>query len=127
MHVDVFLELIANLSSMAVIYKHDILQIRSDGESKTLIVSQIILINFIMQFYSWKINNHFAIVQLLLKDLKFGNTLVAATDTDVIISYVRLGFGAGIIAKMAYSHIHDDDLVMRDLAHLFPPSTTRVG
>ena len=51
----------------------------------------------------------------------------AATDTDVIISYVRLGFGAGIIAKMAYSHIHDDDLVMRDLAHLFPASTTRVG
>lgn len=51
----------------------------------------------------------------------------AATDTDVIISYVRLGFGAGIIAKMAYSHIHDDDLVLRDLSHLFPCSTTRVA
>ena len=51
----------------------------------------------------------------------------AATDTDVIISYVRLGFGAGIIAKMAYSHIHDDDLVLRDLSALFPPSTTRVA
>ena len=51
----------------------------------------------------------------------------AATDTDVIVSYVRLGFGAGIIAKMAYSHIHDDDLVLRDLAHLFPVSTTRVA
>jgi LysR family cys regulon transcriptional activator len=51
----------------------------------------------------------------------------AATDTDVIISYVRLGFGAGIIAKMAYSHIHDDDLVLRDLSHLFPHSTTRVA
>jgi LysR family cys regulon transcriptional activator len=51
----------------------------------------------------------------------------AATDTDVIISYVRLGFGAGIIAKMAYSHIHDDDLVLRDLSHLFPSSTTRVA
>lgn len=51
----------------------------------------------------------------------------AATDTDVIISYVRLGFGAGIIAKMAYSHIHDDDLVLRDLSHLLPVSTTRVA
>jgi LysR family cys regulon transcriptional activator len=51
----------------------------------------------------------------------------AATDTDVIISYVRLGFGAGIIAKMAYSHIHDDDLVLRDLSHLLPHSTTRVA
>ncbi|MEB4590375.1 LysR substrate-binding domain-containing protein [Candidatus Thiothrix sp. Deng01] len=51
----------------------------------------------------------------------------AATDTDVIISYVRLGFGAGIIAKMAYSHIHDDDLTLRDLSALFPVSTTRVA
>ncbi|TXH71622.1 MAG: LysR family transcriptional regulator [Thiothrix sp.] len=51
----------------------------------------------------------------------------AATDTDVILSYVRLGFGAGIIAKMAYSYIHDDDLVLRDLSHLLPTSTTRVA
>lgn len=51
----------------------------------------------------------------------------AATDTDVILSYVRLGFGAGIIAKMAYSHIHDDDLILRDLSHLLPVSTTRVA
>lgn len=55
------------------------------------------------------------------------NVSFAATDTDVILSYVRLGFGAGIIAKMAYSHIHDDDLVLRDLSHLFPVSTTRVA
>ena len=51
----------------------------------------------------------------------------AATDTDVIISYVRLGCGAGIIAKMAYSHIHDDELVLRDLSHLFPRSSTHVA
>ena len=51
----------------------------------------------------------------------------AATDTDVILSYVRLGFGAGIIAKMAYSYIHDDDLSLRDLSHLLPVSTTRVA
>ena len=51
----------------------------------------------------------------------------AATDTDVIVSYVRLGFGAGIIAKMAYSHIHDDELVLRDLSHLFPRSSTHVA
>ena len=59
-------------------------------------------------------------------DLKL-NVTFAATDTDVIISYVRLGFGAGIIAKMAYSHIRDDDLILRDLSSLFPPSTTRVA
>ncbi len=51
----------------------------------------------------------------------------AATDTDVILSYVRLGFGAGIIAKMAYSHIHDDDLTLRDLSHLLPVSVTRIA
>lgn len=51
----------------------------------------------------------------------------AATDTDVILSYVRLGFGAGIIAKMAYSHIHDDDLILRDLSQLLPVSSTRVA
>ncbi|MCB1639004.1 MAG: LysR family transcriptional regulator, partial [Thiothrix sp.] len=51
----------------------------------------------------------------------------AATDTDVILSYVRLGFGAGIIAKMAYLHVHDDDLMLRDLSHLFPVSTTLIG
>lgn len=55
------------------------------------------------------------------------NVSFAATDTDVILSYVRLGFGPGIIAKMAYSHIHDTDLVLRDLSHLFPHSTTRVA
>ncbi|PID34331.1 MAG: LysR family transcriptional regulator [Thiotrichales bacterium] len=51
----------------------------------------------------------------------------AATDTDVILSYVRLGFGPGIIAKMAYSHIRDNDLTLRDLSHLFPHSTTHVA
>ncbi|HPQ94974.1 MAG: LysR family transcriptional regulator [Thiothrix sp.] len=68
-----------------------------------------------------KLHNTFKSAGLVL-DVSF-----AATDTDVILSYVRLGFGAGIIAKMAYSHVHDDDLVLRDLSHLFPVSTTRIG
>ena len=55
------------------------------------------------------------------------NVSFAATDTDVILSYVRLGFGAGIIARMAYSDVHDNDLVLRDISHLFPVSTTRVA
>ncbi|MCL4114268.1 UNVERIFIED_CONTAM: hypothetical protein GTU68_038145 [Idotea baltica] len=48
----------------------------------------------------------------------------AATDTDVIKSYVRLGFGAGIIAKMAFTDRSDDDLILRDLSEFFPSSTT---
>ena len=55
------------------------------------------------------------------------NVSFAATDTDVILSYVRLGFGAGIIAKMAYSERYDNDLILRDISHLFPVSVTRVA
>lgn len=51
----------------------------------------------------------------------------SATDTDVIKSYVRLGFGVGLIAKMAYSQKTDSDLVLRDLSSFFPPSTTRIA
>ena len=56
--------------------------------------------------------------------LAFASQTLASPVASVAIGP---GDGAGIIAKMAYSHIHDDDLIMRDLAHLFPPSTTRVG
>jgi len=48
----------------------------------------------------------------------------AATDTDVIKSYVKLGFGAGIIAKMAFEDKLNDDLLLRDLSEFFPSSTT---
>ena len=51
----------------------------------------------------------------------------SATDTDVIKSYVRLGFGAGIISRMAYSEQNDSDLVLRDLSEFFPSSTTSVA
>lgn len=57
------------------------------------------------------------------KGLKI-NVTFAATDTDVIKSYVRLGFGAGIIAKMAFEDKSNDDLVLRDLGEFFPSSTT---
>lgn len=55
------------------------------------------------------------------------NVSFAATDTDVILSYVRMGFGAGVIAKMAYSERFDSDLLLRDISHLFPVSVTRVA
>ena len=48
----------------------------------------------------------------------------AATDTDVIKSYVKLGFGAGIIAKMAFEDKSNDGLLLRDLSEFFPSSTT---
>ncbi|NOS72925.1 MAG: LysR family transcriptional regulator [Methyloglobulus sp.] len=50
---------------------------------------------------------------------------LAAADSDVIKTYVRLGFGVGIIAGTSYEPNMDSDLVALDLAHLIPPSTTK--
>ena len=53
--------------------------------------------------------------------------ILAAADTDVIKTYVRLGMGVGIIAGMAYDPAVDHDLVMRDLSHLIPSSRTKIA
>lgn len=50
-----------------------------------------------------------------------------AADADVIKTYVRLGLGIGIIAKMAYDEQADSDLVAIDASHLFAASTTKIG
>jgi DNA-binding transcriptional LysR family regulator len=53
--------------------------------------------------------------------------ILAAADTDVIKTYVRLGLGVGLIAGMAYDEVADQDLVLRDLSHLIPGSTTKIA
>lgn len=50
-----------------------------------------------------------------------------AVDADVIKTYVRLGLGIGIIAKMAFNPETDTDLVSLDASHLFEPSITKIG
>lgn len=50
-----------------------------------------------------------------------------AADADVIKTYVRLGLGIGIVAKMAYDEELDSDLVSLDASHLFTPSITKIG
>lgn len=50
-----------------------------------------------------------------------------AADADVIKTYVRLGLGIGIVAKMAYDEQLDSDLVALDASHLFEPSITKIG
>jgi LysR family transcriptional regulator, cys regulon transcriptional activator len=50
-----------------------------------------------------------------------------AADADVIKTYVRLGLGIGIVAKMAYDESLDSDLVALDASHLFEPSVTKIG
>ncbi|PCJ46571.1 MAG: HTH-type transcriptional regulator CysB [Moraxellaceae bacterium] len=49
-----------------------------------------------------------------------------AADADVIKTYVKLGLGVGIVAKMACMD-DDPDLVVIDASHLFEPSVTKIG
>ncbi len=49
-----------------------------------------------------------------------------AADSDVIKTYVRLGLGVGIVARMAVDE-NDDDLVVLDASHLFEPSITKIA
>lgn len=53
--------------------------------------------------------------------------VLTAVDADVIKTYVRLGLGIGIIARMAYDPEADKDLVALDASHLFGSSTTNIG
>ncbi|MEE9426240.1 MAG: HTH-type transcriptional regulator CysB [Methylococcales bacterium] len=53
--------------------------------------------------------------------------VLTAVDADVIKTYVRLGLGVGIIARMAYDDTIDSDLVAIDASHLFGKSTTYIG
>ncbi|MDE2310518.1 MAG: HTH-type transcriptional regulator CysB [Betaproteobacteria bacterium] len=55
------------------------------------------------------------------------NIALTAIDADVIKTYVELGLGIGILAKMAFIPERDKHLRMMDAGHLFKPSTTRVA
>jgi len=55
------------------------------------------------------------------------NVVLAAHDADVIKTYVELGLGIGILAKMAFDPKRDRTLRAIDAAHLFESSTTRLG
>lgn len=55
------------------------------------------------------------------------NVVLTAADADVIKTYVRMGMGVGIVARMAVDPHIDDDLVPLDASHLFESSTTKIG
>jgi len=50
-----------------------------------------------------------------------------ARDADVIKTYVRSGFGVGILAGLAVEPGTDDDLVVIEIPELFPRLTTWIG
>ncbi|HEX6267436.1 MAG TPA: CysB family HTH-type transcriptional regulator [Burkholderiales bacterium] len=53
--------------------------------------------------------------------------VLSAQDSDVIKTYVELGLGVGILAKMAFDPRRDRPLRALDASHLFESSTTRLG
>lgn len=55
------------------------------------------------------------------------NVVLTALDSDVIKTYVELGLGVGILAKMAFDPKRDTNLRAIDASHLFESSTTRIG
>jgi LysR family cys regulon transcriptional activator len=55
------------------------------------------------------------------------NVAITARDADVIKTYVRLGLGVGIVARMAVIPEEDSDLVALDASHLFAGHTTWIG
>lgn len=68
-----------------------------------------------------KINAAFAAAKLQ------PNIALTAIDADVIKTYVELGMGIGILAKMAFIPERDKHLRMIETGHLFKPSTTRIA
>jgi len=56
------------------------------------------------------------------------NVVLTALDSDVIKTYVEMGLGVGIIAKMAWDPVRDAGTFEQlDAAHLFAPSITRIA
>lgn len=68
-----------------------------------------------------KINHAFEVKELT------PNIVLTAIDADVIKTYVELGLGIGIVAKMAFDPRRDKHLRAIDASHLFEPSITRIG
>lgn len=55
------------------------------------------------------------------------DVVLAAADSDVIKTYVRLGLGVGLIADIAYDPEFDSDLVIRSLSELIAGSVTKIA
>jgi LysR family transcriptional regulator, cys regulon transcriptional activator len=65
--------------------------------------------------------------QAFLRHLLTPNIVLSAADADVIKTYVSLGLGLGIIARMAFDPLRDAGLQALAAEHLFGYNTTRIG
>lgn len=79
------------------------------------------IITYIPGFFDRKMIEHVFAKAGLEADIVF-----SASDTEVIKTYVGAGMGIGIVAQMAWNPQTDEQLIFRDLSHLFKDSVTRV-
>lgn len=66
------------------------------------------------------------IEQIFIQADKPVNIVFNTADADLIKTYVRLGAGVGIVAKMAINQQHDNDLVTLNASHIFSYHTTYI-
>ncbi len=62
--------------------------------------------------------------QAFIKANQSPNIMLSTTDADLIKTYVKLGMGVGVVAKMALNEARDSDLVILNAGHIFPYNTT---
>jgi len=77
--------------------------------------------------YVFSFTGSSSLPQIFAKAGLTANVALTARDADVIKTYVRLGFGVGILADVAVDPETDRDLVSIDASHLFPLHTTWIG
>ncbi|MDO5068853.1 CysB family HTH-type transcriptional regulator [Neisseria sp. Dent CA1/247] len=86
------------------------------------------LARFSLVTYEFAMNNNSNICRAFHKArLDMPPIALASADTDVLKTYVRLGLGVGLMAKMAYDKQADQDLHLIDASHLFEPSQTYIA
>jgi LysR family cys regulon transcriptional activator len=52
--------------------------------------------------------------------------VITATDSEILKSYIRMGMGVGLIARMAYNPDKDSDLKLINADHLFAPKRAKI-
>jgi LysR family cys regulon transcriptional activator len=76
--------------------------------------------------YTFSFTGPSSLQEIFAKSGLTPNIAITARDADVILTYVRLGLGVGIVAHMAIEE-DDTDLKAIDAAHIFPAHVTWIG
>ena len=76
--------------------------------------------------YTFSFSGPSSLIDAFAKANLTPNVAITARDSDVIVTYVRLGIGVGIVAHMAVAD-DDPDLAVLDASHLLPSHTTWLG